>query len=412
MEDTRFAYVSNAELERRWALLRNLTSEKKLDCLLTSCNEDDHGGYIRWFTDNPVASVVLASPRANEDAKALYGYRKVAIFHANDLMTVVQHGPPDQKVAPGGKDPQNPGVGEIYGTASFPAVHYTLGYEAEIVVDVIKERGYRRVGLVGVGNFHYRFMKTLSDGLSGTVTFSDETEAVDWMMTVKSDEELDIIRRTAKLQDHLFATAVKNAKPGITDAALTGLVRAEAIRNGCAGGILLGGSGPQGSFASFRPITHQNRVIKEGDFLPLLVEVSGPGGYFTEVARTLSFGKVGSALAEANAAVTEMQHSIIRAFKPGTLCADVLAEHNRDRAARKLPPETRIFAHGQGYDLVERPLIREDETQKVAANMNLAVHPTIAHGNTVFTTMCDNFIVGADGSMERIHATEQKVFEI
>jgi Xaa-Pro aminopeptidase len=170
---------------------------------------------------------------------------------------------------------------------------------------------------------------------SSYIAFSDETEAVDWMMAVKSDEELNIIRSTANVQDHLFATAVKNAKPCITDAALTALGRAEATRNGGAGGIILGGSGPQGSFASFRPITRQSRMIKEGDFLPLLIEVSGPGGYFTEVARTLSFGKGGPALAEANAAVTEMQHSIIKAFKPGTLCADILAEHNRDRTARK-----------------------------------------------------------------------------
>src|SRR5215831_3533234 len=103
--------------------------------------------------------------------------------------------------------------------------------------------------------------------------------------------------------------------------------------------------------------------------------------------------------------------SILKAFKPGTLCADILLEHNRDRAARALPPETRMFSHGQGYALVERPLIREDETSVVAPNMNFAIHPTIAHGNSVFTTMCDNFIVGADGSMERIHTTEQKVFE-
>jgi Xaa-Pro aminopeptidase len=412
MEDTRFAHVSDAELERRWALLRSLASEKKLDCLVTSCNEDDHGGYIRWFTDNAISSVVIASPHPSEEAKALYAYRKAAIFHANDLMTLVQQGPHGQKITPDGKDPQNPGVGEIYGTSTFPAVHYTLGYEAEIVVDVIKKRGYKRVGLVGVGNFHYGFMRKLADGLSGSVTFSDDTDAVDWMMAVKSDEELNVIRQTAKIQDYLFATAAKSAKPGMTDAALTALIRAEAIRHGCAGGIILGGSGPQGSFASFRPITHQNRVIKEGDFLPLLIEVSGPGGYFTEVARTLTFGKVGPALAEANAAVTEMQHSIIKAFKPGVLCADILAEHNRDRAARKLPPETRLFAHGQGYDLVERPLIREDEAFEVTANMNLAIHPTIAHGHTVFTTMCDNFIVGADGSMERIHTTAQKVFEI
>ena len=412
MEDLRFGYVSDAELERRWTLLRDLLEEKKLDCLLTSCNEDDHGGYVRWFTDNGVSSVVTASLDRSAEAKAAYAYRKVAIFHANDLMTVVQHGPPGQRIAPRGRDPQNRGVGEIYGTASFPAVHYTLGYEAEIVLEVIKKRGYKRVGLAGLGNFHYRFMQLLLDGLSGAVTFSDETEAVDWMMAVKSDEELDIIRKTAAIQDHLFTTALENAKPGMTDAALTALIRAEAIRHGCAGGIILGGSGPQGSFASFRPITHQNRVIQEGDYLPLLIEVSGPGGYFTEVARTLSFGRVGPALADANAAVTEMQRSIIEAFKPGRLCADILAEHNRDRAERRLPPETRMFSHGQGYDLVERPLIRDDETLKVAANMNFAVHPTIAHGHTVFTTMCDNFIVGTDGAMERIHRTEQKVFEL
>jgi Xaa-Pro aminopeptidase len=412
MEDTRFAHVSRAELERRWTLLRRLAQEKDLDCLLSSCNEDDHGGCVRWLTDNAVSSVVTIPPRSNEDAKAAYAYRKVAIFHADDLMTIVQHGPPGQIVTPEGQDPLNPGVGEIYGAAEFPAIHYTLGYEAKIAVDLIKRRGYKRVGLVGLGNFHYCFMQTLIDGLSGSVAFSDQTEAVDSMMAVKSAEELDVIRTTARIQDHLFAMAVKHAKPGMTDADLTAMIRAEAIRQGCAGGIVLCGSGPQGSFASFRPITHQNRTIKEGDYLPLLIEVSGPGGYFTEVARTLAFGKVKPVLAEANAAVTEMQHSIVKAFKPGTPCAEILVEHNRDRAARALPPETRMFSHGQGYNLVERPLIRDDETVEIAANMNFAVHPTIAHGNSVFTTMCDNFIVGEDGSMERIHATEQKVFEV
>jgi Xaa-Pro aminopeptidase len=412
MEDVRFTHVSVTELERRWALLRDLMREKRLDCLLTSCNEDDHGGYVRWFTDNAVSCVVTASLHLSEDVKASYAYRKVVIFHVDDLMTVIQQGPSGQYIEPGGKDPQNPGVDEIYSTSPFPAVSYTLGYEAEIVVDLMKRRGYKRVGLVGVGNFHYRFMQMLVDGLSNLATLSDETEAVDWMMAVKSDEELNIIRKTAKVQDHLFALALKNAKPGMTDAEVTALVRAEAIRHGCAGGIILAGSGPQGSFAAFRPITHQNRVITEGDYLSLLIEVSGPGGYFTEVARTLTFGKVDPALAEASAAVTDMQHLIIKVVKPGTPCADILAQHNRDRAARTLPPETRLFAHGQGYNLVERPLIREDETLKVAANMNLAVHPTIAHGHTVFTTMCDNFIVGGDGSMERIHTTEQKVFEI
>lgn len=394
MQDLRFTRVSNAELERRWALLRKLASDRTLDALITASSEDDNTGYVPWFTGSQGIA-----------------YRKVVVFHANDLMTVVSHGAFDQKMALAGKDPENPGVGELYGTPEFPAAHYSLGYEADILVTDLKKRGYKRIGLVGAGNMHHRFVQKLTDGL-GAVTFSDETETVDGYMVVKSAEELDIIRKTAKIQDHLFDTALKNARPGMHDADLNALIRAEAIRHGCAGGIIMNGSGAQGSFASFRPVPMQNRVIQAGDYMPLLIEVSGPGGYFAEVARTLSFGKIGSALAEANAAATEMQHSIIKAFKPGTACADIFAEHNRERAVRNLPPEARIFSHGQGYNLVERPLIRQDEPMKIAAGMNFAVHPTIADGRTVFTTMCDNFVVGADGSMERIHATEQKVFEV
>jgi hypothetical protein len=40
-----------------------------------------------------------------------------------------------------------------------------------------------------------------------------------------------------------------------------------------------------------------------------------------------------------------------------------------------LPPELRLYAHGQGYDIVERPLIRRDETMAIETGMNLAVHP-------------------------------------
>ena len=42
-------------------------------------------------------------------------------------------------------------------------------------------------------------------------------------------------------------------------------------------------------------------------------------------------------------------------------------------------PERRLYAHGQGYDLVERPLIREDEPMKIKAGMNITVHPGAAN---------------------------------
>ena len=58
----------------------------------------------------------------------------------------------------------------------------------------------------------------------------------------------------------------------------------------------------------------------------------------------------------------EAQTHTLRLIKPGASCADVAAAHDDYMRARGLPPELRLYAHGQGYDLVERPLIRADET--------------------------------------------------
>lgn len=76
-----------------------------------------------------------------------------------------------------------------------------------------------------------------------------------------------------------------------------------------------------------------------------------------------------------------------------------------------LPPERRLYAHGQGYDLVERPLIRADETMELAANMNFAVHPGYDDG-TVFAVICDNYLVTETGVSDCLHQTSKKVFEL
>jgi len=91
--------------------------------------------------------------------------------------------------------------------------------------------------------------------------------------------------------------------------------------------------------------------------------------------------------------------------------ADILAAHNAFMRARGMREETRLYAHGQGYDMVERPLIREDETMPIAAGMNIVVHPGHATPS-VFTTVCDNYIIGADGPGECLHKTPKTIIEL
>ena len=88
-------------------------------------------------------------------------------------------------------------------------------------------------------------------------------------------------------------------------------------------------------------------------------------------------------------------------LKPGASCADVWNGYNDFMAKNGRPKENRLYCHGQGYHLVERPLVRFDETMPLAARMNIAVHP-MYHSKDTYTWICDNFLI--DGERRRAAA--------
>src|SRR3974390_936149 len=126
---------SNGELERRWAAARRLMAERDVEALVVQSNNDWLGGYGQMVTDPP----------------AVNGYPKSVIFHAKDFMTLVDMGPRGGRRVLGGNDEIFRGVGEIRQTPMFTSVDYTGEYQAELVADELKRRGYKTVGTVGAG---------------------------------------------------------------------------------------------------------------------------------------------------------------------------------------------------------------------------------------------------------------------
>jgi len=61
--------------------------------------------------------------------------------------------------------------------------------------------------------------------------------------------------------------------------------------------------------------------------------------------------------------------------------------------------------------MVERPLIRRDETMPLAEGMCLAVHPGY-DDRRVFAVICDNYLIEAEGPGPCLHATEKRIFEL
>jgi Xaa-Pro aminopeptidase len=98
-------------------------------------------------------------------------------------------------------------------------------------------------------------------------------------------------------------------------------------------------------------------------------------------------------------------------LKPGTSCKDVWDGFNQFMRDNGKPEERRLYCHGQGYDMVERPLVRFDEPMKIQKDMNIVVHPTYVMERT-FNWICDNYIIGESGPLERIHKFPEKIVEL
>src|SRR5437879_5071799 len=118
--------ISARELERRWSAVRKDMAERGIDALVMQNNNDWLGGYVRWFTDTPLSN----------------GYPRSVIFPTSDRMTVVDMGARGGRRQIDGGDDVNRGVVEMLFTPSFTSVAYTDEYQAALVAEDLKRRGY------------------------------------------------------------------------------------------------------------------------------------------------------------------------------------------------------------------------------------------------------------------------------
>ncbi len=386
--------LSNAELQRRWSATRKRMEEEGVDALVVQGANSMTGGgaYLRWLT----GLVALSSqPQA-------------VIVPKEGLMTLVGHGPLNEESTLDGTNPESPGVGRRVSTPSFPSVGYTGRYDAELLAREIKRGGFRTVGLVGPNNMYYGPISQMQALVGSSAKVIDATDLVDGIIAIKSDEEIALIRRTADMQDKVFAKVRKHIRPGMKDFEVMAYAQYEGQLLGSETGYYLGCSAAPGQPLGHRTRPYQGREICEGDLFMWQSETTGPGGYFVHLARIFALGKIPQDIADVYGALMEAQQYTMKLLKPGASSSEIFKEYNAYMKARGLPEESRLHCHGQGYPSVERPLVRFDETMPIAARMNMGIHPCVAN-KQMFVTLCDNFLTHADGTVERLHKCPQEI---
>src|SRR5262245_66353085 len=98
------------------------------------------------------------------------------------------------------------------------------------------------------------------------------------------------------MQDEIFARVLARIRPGMTDNDVTALAQYEGRLLGSEQGLFLGSSAPLGQASRFLDRHQQARRLKPGEHFSLLIENNGPGGFYTEIARTIVLGKASNEL--------------------------------------------------------------------------------------------------------------------
>jgi len=347
------------------------------------------GGYVRWFTDVP----------------AEYNLHMTVFFTGDDEMTLIRSSA--SPIPAWGLR----GVKQVLYAPFSPSLCYTSPLEAGLAIDYLRSRGSKRVGFVGKGTINTSFMKRLLDAFP-QIEFVDITDEFDLIKALKSDEEMERVFETARTHDAAWTALPAIIKPGMLEYQLRAEVIQLLMDLGSEEHLMHMGTAQPYEPCGMSTFQYANRRTQEGDYGILLIETSGPGGYYCESARNFCFGEPYKELGDAWDVAVQAQQLTADLLTDGRPSTEIVEKYNNFVQEKGYCQEGRLYGHSQGYDLIERPAFMSynkngNETMKIYAGMNCSLHPYFTDSiQSVYIN--DNYYVTENGA-ERIHKTPPEI---
>jgi ectoine hydrolase len=208
--------------------------------------------------------------------------------------------------------------------------HYVQSSERhpmDFLAGVIAERGWGG-GSVGVEMDNYYFSAAAYAALQRhlpNARFKDATGLVNWRRAVKSQRELDYMRRAARIVEAMHARIFEVVEPGMRKNDLAAEIYDAGIRGA-------GGHGgdypavvpllPSGADASAPHLTWDDKPMKSGE--ATFFEIAGVyRRYHCPLSRTVFLGKPPADILEAEKAVLEGMEAGLAVARPGNSCEDL-----------------------------------------------------------------------------------------
>jgi Xaa-Pro aminopeptidase len=241
-----------------------------------------------------------------------------------------------------------------------------------------------------------------------TSSIQDVSFEIRSQRAVKSEFEIQCIRKAALMADRVAEQVMELIQPGMPEIELAGLLEAHARKLGHQGlirmrmwdnylfyGHIMCGAGAAvpGAFASPTAGAGLNPSIGQGpgrDVIrpnePVLVDyVFSLDGYLADHARIFSLGPLPEELEKAHDAMLTIQEAVSRAAVPGAVTGDLYDQMIAmadelgygDYFMGAFHPRIRFTAHGLGIELDEFPFIAQGQTMALEPGMVLALEPKV-----------------------------------
>ncbi len=365
--------VSKQELQRRHAAVREKMREAGLETLLVSgVRFVSTLGYLRYLTNwaEPFAGEYLLFPLEGEPLFFARTSERVHLIRDVLGMSCVQ------------------------------------GATAQAVAREVQQRQIRRLGICSLQTMLASVHVALTAALPGC-EFVEAASVLDEVRMVKSPEELEWVRKSAALGDTALEVFRQFLEEGGSEHLAFTEVDHVVKQAGAEVTYFMTGAGPNPILRFMDMATHRYAA---GDIVLFNAEIAGPGGYYSQLVRTLSLGPLRDEARTAYAVTGEALGAAEGLLKPGTrvseLYGTIRSTYEKKGYSLNLHP-----GHSQGLDIFERPLIDGRDEAELRAGMIVVIHPYVDLPSGGGVWQGETFLITADGH-QRLHRASRAVVEL
>jgi Xaa-Pro dipeptidase len=338
--------VSNREIDRRVEAIRNKMSDEGLDILIV------------------FSQVILGEKGA---VRYISDYR---LLTRKDYLVLPLSGDPMMIVPTLGQQISALHVSWIKDIRFSSEAAGMIGEVAQKVKSVCRDDA--RVGIVGLNGIPYQDFELLKKELPRTY-FTDASKLLNDIRAVKSSEEIEKIKATTEIADDCYKMLLGILHSGSDELEFMAEVNKLLTLKGVEDTLILTSKGR--SFPCFIAPPGPY-IFKDGDHYVFSIEISGPGGYWSQIVRPICLGAPSPVYEQLFKTGKQAIEAGVSGLLPGRQIGEIARIISSE--AKNAGFKTGVWSgHGMGMDLGDGIGIFEDSTLELKDGMIITIHPHI-----------------------------------